>query len=296
MRGLRDWVRDAVERGRRGSEALGQLLRTASSVTVAPAGPYAGHSLYAASVMNSLGVNAVAVDDLMLNYYIAPYDEGRERPVVVFASPTGLTELNILLDQLRWTGHELVVASPTPLPEVIRSKLEGVTFIDLGPGEGPWLLASLVTVALAVSGAGKGPEVRLSRLSEEVLTLEEVIDDLIAHYDSVLKDLALFIREPHIVTATPTLWVVAEALTYSRDIKARRFLVRPSAVSEVVRFVNRVLVVQTDVEDFSLRHIKSLALTAATKFAELRIRTDPLTAPLYGLILVKVIEGLAREA
>ncbi len=296
MRELRTWVREAVRRGREAAEILKLFIRDATSVTVTSAGPYVGQSTYAASVMNSLGINAVAVDDLMLNYYVAPYDEGRERPVIVFVSPAGLTELNILLDQLRWTGHRIAVVAPSPLPEVIRAKLEGVSFIDLGPGEGPWLLTSLVLTALASSEAGRGPEVRRSRVSEEVLTLEDVIDDLISHYEGVLGELTSFIREPYIVTATPTLWAVAEVLAYSRSMKTRRSLVRPSAISEAVRFINRVLVIQTDVEEYSLRHIRSLSLTAATKFAELRIRTDPLTAPFYGLILVRVIEDLVREA
>jgi len=294
MTKLRAWVREAVERGRRASETLRQFLEDAQAVTITSAGPYVGQSTYAASVMSSLGMNAVAVDDLMLNYYVAPYDEGREEPVIIFVSPTGLTELNILLDQLRWTGHKVAVVAPTPLPEVIKAKLTGVTFVDLGPGRGPWLLASLVTVALAGSGLGKGPEVRRSRLSEEAATLEDVVEDLLSHYEEVLNELSSFVREAHVVTATPTLWAVAEALTYSRELRSRRVLVRPSAVSEVVRFINKVLIVQTDVEEYSLRHIKSLSLTAATKFAELRIRTDPLTAPLYGLILAKVIEDLAR--
>lgn len=296
MKELRAWVQEAVRRGKEAAETLKPFLWDVTSVIVTSAGPYVGQSTYAASVMSSLGINAVAVDDLMLNYYVAPYDEGREKPVIVFMSPAGITELNILLDQLRWTGHRIAVAAPTPLPEVIRAKLSGVSFIDLGPSEGPWLLASLVSIALAGSEAGKGPEVRRSRVSEEALTLEEVVDDLISHYEGVLGRLASFVREPHIVTATPTLWAVAEALAYSRSLRARRLLVRPSAVSEVVRFMNRVLVIQTDVEEYSLRHIKSLSLTAATKFAELRLRTDPLTAPLYGLILARVIEGLAREA
>lgn len=296
MRELRAWVREAVSRGREAAESLTPFLRDASSVAVTSAGPYVGQSTYAASVMNTLGINAVAVDDLMLSYYVAPYDEGREGPVIVFASPTGLTELNILLDQLRWTGHRIAVVAPTPLPEVIRGKLSGLSFIDVGPSDGPWLLTSLVSIALAGSRTGKGPGIRRSRVTEEVLTLEEVVDDLIAHYDEVLNRLASFVREPYIVTATPTLWVVAEVLAYSRSLRARRMLVKPSAVSEVVRFINRVLVIQTDVEEFSLKHIKSLSLTAATKFAELRLRTDPLTAPLYGLILARVIENLAREA
>ncbi len=295
MRELRAWVREAVRRGKEAAEALKPFIRDVTSVIVTSAGPYVGQATYAASVMSSLGINAVAVDDLLLNYYVAPYDEGKEKPVIVFVSPTGLTELNILLDQLRWTGHSIAVAAPTPLPEVIRTKLGGVSFIDLGPSEGPWLLASLVSIALASSGAGRGPEVRRSRVSEEALTLEEVVDDLISHYEGVLGRLASFVREPYVVTATPTLWAVAEALAYSRIMKSRRLLVRPSAVSEVVRFINRVLMIQTDVEEYSLRHIKSLSLTAATRFAELRLRTDPLTAPLYGLILARVIEDLARE-
>jgi len=296
MRELRAWVREAVRRGREAADALRPFLDEVTSVIVTSAGPYVGQSTYAASVMSSLGINAVAVDDLMLNYYVAPYDEGREKPVIVFVSPAGLTELNILLDQLRWTGHRIAVLAPTPLPEIIKAKLGGVSFIDLGPSEGPWLLASLVSIALAGSDAGKGPEIRRSRVREEALTLEDVVDDLVSHYEEALGRLASFVREPHVVTATPTLWVVAESLAYSRNLGSRRLLVRPSAVSEVVRFINRVLVIQTDVEEYSLRHIKSLSLTAATKFEELRIRTDPLTAPLYGLILVRVIEGLAREA
>jgi len=52
----------------------------------------------------------------------------------------------------------------------------------------------------------------------------------------------------------------------------------------------KVVVVSTGVEEFSVKPIRSLPLTNNTEVLEIKVNTDPLTAPIYGLIISSAVE------
>ncbi len=106
-------------------------------------------------------------------------------------------------------------------------------------------------------------------------------------YDKVLRELRKFVIEPFITTASPSMWGVAEELAYERLLNT--YLVRPEAVSKHVLKIKRVLVISTDVEEYSLKPVKGLSITQGVEVFSLNFRTDPLTSPIYGLLLIKFL-------
>jgi len=64
-----------------------------------------------------------------------------------------------------------------------------------------------------------------------------------------------------------------------------------SAHLYVDRFARKVIAFTTDVEIYTVRYYLSKIAEKGGKTSEVRIRTDPLTAPLYALLLLYYVES-----
>ena len=273
---------------------LVDFLKENTRLIVTFTGSFSSPARYLTLILRNLSrLEANFFNPQELTYYIAPYDEGRESSIIIFNSSDGLTSLNILLDQLRWTGHRLLLISASPLIKSIKHKVASDNLIVMGEeAYESWLLWSHLIVGKAVAKAIGGRGIRVERVISELSTLKPVIRDLVSQYLDHLIKLKEFMASPVILTASPTLWGVGEYLTFSRRIQGQRYLVRPEHVKSYVRFINKILLISTDVEEYSMKEIKGLSLITATKIEELRLKTDPLTAPIYGLILARIMEEL----
>lgn len=80
---------------------------------------------------------------------------------------------------------------------------------------------------------------------------------------------------------------VAEEIVYKRSYNT--YLVRPEAVPRHVSKVKRVLIISTDVEEYSLKSVRGLSITQGVEVFSLNLRTDPLTSPIYGLLLIEFL-------
>jgi hypothetical protein len=272
---------------------LVDFIKNRNTLIVTYAGSFSSPAKYLALALRNLTEKEVSIFwPQELTYYIAPYDEGREAGIIVFTSPDGISSLNILLDQLRWTGHDVLIISSVSIPKVMKHKVSDEKFIDLTQYTSDWLLLTHVIIGRAVAQFLQMKGIRGERLWKELTDLEPAVNDLLDYYSSEILRAKDFISQPHIMTTSPTMWCVGEYLAFSRVISTPRYLVKPSEIRNYIRHINRIFMVTTDVEEFSMKEVKGLALTAATKIYELRLRTDPLTAPIYGLILAKAIEGI----
>jgi hypothetical protein len=77
----------------------------------------------------------------------------------------------------------------------------------------------------------------------------------------------------------------AEYITYNYNARIPRYLIPLNNVKHYIKYFKKVLIISTDVEEFSIKEIIGLKIKEAVDICELRIKTDPLTAPIYGLIL-----------
>ncbi len=274
-------------------QELGNFIREVSQKLILTyAGPYSSPARYFSLVLSSLtAVNSDWMHPQDLMYYTAPYDEGHEAGVIIFASDAGLNTLAMLIEQLVWTGHKVMIVTQHELPDIISFRIpENTAIVNLNTDD--WLLTTHVLIARAIAEFGESKGIRLERLGREASNIRPIIKDLLEEYADTLNHVREFIRTPTIVTASPTMWGAAEAIAYSNHARAGRYLVEPEAVPQISIFTGKVLIISTDVEEYSLKQIKSLPLTTSVKVQEVRLHTDPLTAPIYGIILVRALEHM----
>ncbi len=266
------------------------IRETSRKLVLTYTGPYSSPARYASLVLSSLtAVNSGWMHPQDLMYYTAPYDEGREAGVVIFASDAGLNTLAMLIEQLVWTGHKIMIATQHELPDVISFRVpENAVIINLNTDD--WLLTTHILIARAIAGLDESKGIRLERLGREASNVRPIIKDLLEEYTDTLNHVREFVRTQTVVTASPTMWGPAEAIALSNYTRTGRYLVEPEAVPQVSVFTGKVLIISTDVEEYSLKQIKSLSLTTSVKVQEVRLHTDPLTAPIYGIILVRALE------
>lgn len=268
-------------------------------VVVTNAGSFASPAKFLVLCLRNMTLrNAVYFTSQELMYYVVPYDEGRESDIVIFVTPDGISTLNLLVDQVKWTGHKIcAIIAGDSLPQTVKYKLSSDTVIHLKSGTSNMsqLLQMYVLTGIAVSRLVNRRGIRGKRLWDELTNINSVINDMVEQYLEDLLSIKEFMSAPHLITASPTMWVVGEYLAYSSTIKTQRFLAMPHEVRNFIRFVNRVLLATTDVEEYSMKELKGLTVTAATEFKELRIKTDPLTAPIYGLMLARALELLIEQ-
>jgi hypothetical protein len=268
------------------SQVLRRAIEGRRYVLVTSTGMFRGLGRYLAQLVNSLtSSNAYYVEPYELTYYIAPYDENREVDVLVTATPDGFPDLYILLDQLVLTGHRVTVLSGT-LPEQLKSRFSYVDAVEV-----PWdelgLLRLVQLLAYSVASLGRRDlQRRVRRVLDECTSLHTVVEELVERYKEELDALRSTLVRPHVVTYTPTMEVAAQLLVYGSD-RSLAVLADPPSVHTYLRRVSRdVVAFTTDVEVYSLRYHLGRVAELGGRVVELRLRTDPLTAPLYALILV----------
>lgn len=279
--------KDKIQELRSKSLVIADFIRNSSKVITTTSDFYESPARYASIIFSSItdkDVRYVDPEDLM--YYIAPYDEGRESSIIIYSSSEGLHNLRLLTDQLVWTNHRVLVVTQGRLGDDLEYRLSSSTVVDLNTDE--WLLHAHIVTSLTAGELAPGESLRRTRITGELTSLNvEVLEDLLRTYDKVLRELRKFVAEPFITTASPSMWGVAEGLAYERLLNT--YLVRPEAVSKHALRMKRILVASTDVEEYSLKFVKGLSITQGVEVFPLNLRTDPLTSPVYGLLLIKFL-------
>ncbi|MEM2006687.1 MAG: hypothetical protein QW154_03540 [Sulfolobales archaeon] len=267
-------------------ELVRRVIDGREYVIVSSVGLFKSVGRYFTHLLNSLtGVNAFYLEPHELTYYVAPYDEGRETDVLVVTTPEGVNDLYILLDQLTLTGHRVALITE-PLPEAVKHRFDWVERAEVA-----WnrmgLLKLLCLLAYTASSLGrKEIQVRTRKIKEECLSLAEVADDLVERYDRELKSIREALSEPYLITYTPTLEPAAElaSLVLSKSIAVTVGI--PISHLYVGKFSSKVLAFTSDVEVYTIRYYFNKIVEKGGTINEVRLRTDPLTAPLYALLLL----------
>ncbi len=268
-------------------DSIKNFIESSPRVILTYTGPFSSPARYAALALASITMKeSLWMHPQDLLYYKAPYDEGRESGIIIFASSEGLNTLNLLTDQLTWTGHKVLVIAQHRIPDELAYKLRDEKLFELETGK--WLLITHLLTGIAIGKLAGGGALRRGRLVNEFTNIIPVIDDLVDTYEEVIDSLVDFLKEPVVITATPTMWGIGEFLTYS-GINVDAVLTAPEAAAALAKKIGRLLIIGTDVEEFSMKQLRSLSLTSSVKVFDFRLRTDPLTSPIYGLILAHLL-------
>ncbi len=287
---VREFLKELDTFEKVGAELM-EFLTDCGSAYFTYSGPYASPAIHASITYSSLtGRWRGWVQPQELMYYIAPYDEGREKAVIIYSPKEGINMLNLLTDQLTWTGHRLFVVNEGSLPEELSHKLRDERVIEIE--EGRWLLDTHLINAYSGSLNPNANKHRAERVLNELRTLSSVVNDLMKTYEMKLMELKDFLNSRILyLTSTPSMHGVMEDLAnrlVGKEVKAMKVTPEEARLLEE----GKLVILSTDVEDFSMKSVRALNLLKNVEIYELRISTDPITAPIYGLILSGALESI----
>jgi len=238
------------------------------------------------------------VDPDTLIYFIGPYRELMPKVLLYFdGEARRLGRLLRVIDTLNMLRTNYTLITPK-IPEQFIKRARG-DVIQTSEGVDPliainYLLLDSITTSRNTCLAEK----RCGRLSEELKDMPSLINDFLSYYGVRLSTLINSLKElvgtgsVVALVSTPSLRIVSEVLSdYLSRCKIVPLSINYSInVMPIQGRIAKIITLVTDVED---AYVKELVPPIMVKVPihELRIRTDPLTAPIYGLLLTKVITG-----
>ncbi len=210
------------------------------------------------------------------------YSVASDTTVYLFAGPGGENQAVFVRDAAVNTGAALVVVSHR-LPPVIEQRLGEEVLLVNPPGV--YTLSSTILAArLAALIVERLAErnVRVERVLDESGSLADVVDDLV---------------ERHGVDAARVYGCSGCAYIHTATMRAPAALAawmtggRRLDVQEALGFLasgwpgGEARLIYTEADEDAVREVRFRLMTGGVGFAELRLRTDPVTAPVYAVIL-----------
>lgn len=228
-----------------------------------------------------------------LTYHVVPYTENLG--IMVFTEKGTENSLIRLLDSTYYTGNNVLLITPTPV-QIVKSKLRGQGLIVVDIRDkllGEVLLASISSYEVAKRLRRKEQgKLRFNRLGIEVHDYASIVDELISMYRLQLEELKENIDEISLIAYTPTMEPVAY-LVQKLLLERKKRLVPLLELTRTISLLDEkllerrlVLLFSTTVEEYSVKELLFKSMASKARVLELKIRTDPLTAPVYGLILL----------
>jgi len=163
------------------------------------------------------------------------------------------------------------------LSEQVRRVLEGVELIEL-EAEVLHLAALIASVRI---GASLGSAARVERLQRETV-FSTVVDELGERYAHEVEAL----REGYTLIASPSMESLAEFL------RVRGLTAFTIAEAGGIKSIERALIAYTSSEEHEVTDTVIRLRASGKQLKTLRLNTDPLTAPIYGIILaLKALSG-----
>ncbi len=238
-----------------------------------------------------------------ITYHVLAYREPEEGDIVIaFSEEGGENSLARLGEAARLTGARLIAVTP-PIPPVIEARLGESTLLLEIPGRRASIyeivFSSVFGFQFAREVGGAGGE-RVKRLEKEVGSYTPVLEELGKRYDSVLEEIREAVeKSPSIlVSYTSTMRAPAVLLSSLAEQRGVQALKEP-VTATITRIASRrlstktLILMATDVEDDTLKELRfKVSMTMPSqqpRLLELRVKTDPLTAPVYGSILVEML-------
>ncbi len=304
---LEQLVRDTLHKLPPIEEAI-KLLGPAKEVLVSHVGGVAAEAAaYEAYwILRTLGKPFTWIGSLEdIAYHTLAYTKGEvERAILLVAEEGTDNSIARMLDAAKLTETRLVIVKQGPLHPLLEQRLPDTsTTLEVVMGN-PILALQLLAVKVAARtslespGDSEGLAKRAQRILEEVESLPEVVDELLHRYAGAINKIR-GVKERAVIAYSTTMR--PPALILSDHYIKNGIVVRLLPLSELAAILTRgeklhgsTILLRTGVEDDYGREIGFKLSTRGMKHSsiEVRINTDPLTAPLYAtLILLPVIHG-----
>jgi hypothetical protein len=277
-------------RARRAAESLEPGLFAGGRLYIAYSGRYYGPAaawLLYWPLAQVTGTDAAiaAAEDLV--YHLLAYRE-EKITVVAFIEP-GTENMAIRLgDVTHFTGAKLVTVAP-PLPPVIEDRYRGDELLVAEEALADTYILVAAALAARIIREKGGIELRAKRFRDELGGLEEVHQDLLNSYSGAIQRLGA--AKIGYIASTPTMRSAAYMFRMYYEYRDRAVIPLGSpeeilsGLSHGVK-PSKPLLLSTGVEQDLVREVVTrLKLLGGTEAEELKIQTDPLTAPIYGSLL-----------
>ena len=287
---LRKAVEEAEDYARRAAEEAAREARERIVIAYASLGEVAAWTAYwvLREVAPQAPVEIYSADALA--FHVLAYRRSRreewsvasDTTVYLFVGPGGENQAVFVRDAAVNTGAGLVIVASS-LPPVIEERLGEEPLLVTPPGV--YTLSSTIFAArLAALLVERLAErnVRVERVSEETGSVAPVVDELLEkHGDEARR---VFNCKGCIYTHTATLRgpaALASLLSGGRRVDVQEALAAVAAG----RLEGSLRIMYTEADEDAIRELRFRALMAGVDVAELRLRTDPVTAPVYATIL-----------
>ncbi len=230
--------------------------------------------------------------------HIAPYRETEYRILLYTYSPWERGEIARLADALYIMGVPLKFVLAEPEDPVVQEKVAEEDTVPVPRGVDPLLAQTLLAARVGVEAAkritGRG-DMRIKRLEEEVGDITSVVEELSKTYEDLGKRVAELVKnhDGRGVLVLSTTSMMPAALVVARAITG---LGVPAPVMNVTLGTTMmprgapVLIVHSSTEgDVAREAWFRASMGGAKKIERLEVRTDPLSAPVYGVILAELV-------
>ena len=237
-------------------------------------------SMYWACNMILSDINVQLTSYLDYLYYIAPYLE--EANVIAFIDNERI--LNRLRETSNLLGHRLTVITS------VKKREESAEFDSLHISYGTIFkntfsrsVLSIMSIIYKASAKTKFKG-RVERLGNEVEGIYEVVEDMLRYYRD---DLYSIVSTPPDIVLTSTILKPHVKYAYSIDT--------PIVVFSEVRELpvnSHIHVFKTSLEDREYGELVKISMVRACKLYPIDLRTDPITAQLYALIILEAFKRI----
>lgn len=182
------------------------------------------------------------------------------------------------------------------LPENISKRVKG-DVIQIQNGLDPLITVNYLILNAITSLSNKCiAKKRCVRLNEELNDMPKIVEDLINYYEKIVTELVTSLKDTKQdklavgVISTPSLQLVAEVLS---DLLINSGylpiqLTLYTNISTLQQYVKLIISLITDVEESYSKEVLP-PIFIKIPYREVRIKTDPLTASMYGLIILKAL-------
>jgi len=285
---LKEVAKRSEEEARRVFEKLAPLAKEAKRIAVLYTGKARGLAKHVSTVLTlskpEIGVLLYSLDYAYTT--LLPYIADRVDLVLAISTEAHGAAVGRIAGCSRLLGLKVAVVSP-PLPQQLRDYMHQ-SEIEILELEKSILRLSMLLASLMI-GVELGKDVSRMRRLENELSVVEVVEDLVDRYRQDLEALK----------ARPMIFYSESMETVGEELSERGLLALP--IDELISRASEVnekslLLIYASYEDQLVNEkMVKLALSGAkVSSRRLRINTDPLTAPVYGVLLTIAALGLQQ--